>query len=252
MSLKLTVKSLLPPVALEVFRRLNRRNMVHFVGSYKDWQTAEKKAYGYDAASILDKVIVATRKVISGEAKFERDSMTFDTVLYPFPIIAILLRAASENENNLAVLDFGGALGSSYFQCRDFLHGVKNLHWCVVEQPHFVEAGNQYFTSEALLFFSKVKDSQCIHRANVVLFSGVLQYLPEPLTVIKEVIEIGADYIVIDRNPFVAKGETVLSLQKVPKNIVHSSYPVWLFNESKFRQVFSGKYSEVLRMWEDI
>jgi len=51
---------------------------------------------------------------------------------------------------------------------------------------------------------------------------------------------------VIDRNPFIVKGKTVLSLQKVPKRIVDSSYPVWLFNEPELKRVFFGKYSEIV------
>ena len=209
------------------------------------WREASANATGYDSDSILAKVIVATNKVTSGETKFERDGVTFDVMHYPFPLIATLLRASTENRGQLTVLDFGGALGSSYYQCRDFLQGVNNLHWCVVEQAHFVESGSAHFATQNLSFFYQMKDVWTTHQPNVILFSGVLQYLPEPFVVLKEAIDSQVEYIIIDRTPFIEYGVSIISLQKVPTQIINSSYPVWLFNESEFKQIFSGKYSEI-------
>ena len=60
-----------------------------FRGNYIDWASMEKHAEGYDAAQILEKVRQATHKVIRGEVACERDSVLFDRVPYPLPLIAI-------------------------------------------------------------------------------------------------------------------------------------------------------------------
>ncbi len=245
MTYKKILKSLVPPVILDLFRRLNQKKSVRFSGVYPDWETAVKDSKGYDSVAILQQAVAKTQLVISGKAAYERDGVVFDDNSYPYQLLTILLRAATENNNKLTVLDFGGSLGSTYFQCRSFLQGVVSLKWCVVEQGHFVEAGNTYFANDVLSFYNSLADSIRHYQPNVVLFSGVLQYLPEPYVILQEAISSKADYIVIDRNPFIVKGETVLSLQKVPKSIVDSSYPVWLFNEPELKRVFFGKYSEI-------
>ena len=33
--------------------------------------------------------------------------------------------------------------------------------------------------------------------------------------------------------------------QKIPKKIVKSSYPIWLFNEEEFRNIFKKRYKEI-------
>src|SRR5690606_1701818 len=108
-------------------------------------------------------------------AVFERDSMLFDEVHHSFPVLAGLLRAAAENAGSLSVLDFGGSLGSSYYQCKDFLAVIRELQWSVVEQEHFVRAGREEFSTDRLNFFYSI--AECVESAapNVALLSGVLQ-----------------------------------------------------------------------------
>lgn len=216
---------------------------IRFVGIYPNWQAAEQDAIGYDADAILQQIIEKTQLVVSGKAAYERDAVVFDEPAYPYPLIAVLLRAAIENNNKLIVLDFGGSLGSSYYQCRSFLQDVNGLKWCVVEQSHFVEAGNVHFANEVLSFHNSIAEVKL--QPDVVLFSSVLQYLPEPFAILEQAISRQAEYIVIDRTPFVDEGDSVLSLQMVPKKIVQGCYPVWLFNEHEFKQIFLGKYAEM-------
>jgi putative methyltransferase (TIGR04325 family) len=245
MAYKKILKSFTPPVILDLFRRLNQKKSVRFSGAYPNWETAVKDSKGYDSVAILEQSVAKTQLVLSGKAAYERDGVVFDDNSYPYQLLTILLRVATENNNNLSVLDFGGSLGSTYYQCRSFLQGVDSLKWCVVEQSHFVEAGNTYFADDVLSFYDTIADSIRYCKPHVVLFSGVLQYLPEPYVILQEAINSKADYIVVDRNPFIVKGDTVLSLQKVPKRIVDSSYPVWIFNEPELKRVFCGKYSEI-------
>lgn len=240
----ISLRAFCPPLLLDLVRSTSGA-AIRFSGTYATWNEASAHSTGYAADSILNQAIVATRKVIAGEAKFVRDGVTFSESLYPFPLIAALLRAAVENHGELTVLDFGGALGCSYYQCRDFLHGLKQLRWCVVEQAHIADAGNQHFKSDKLLFFKEISEASNAHPPNVVLFSSSLQYLPEPYAVLSQAMESDAAYIIIDRNPFIDGDASVISLQKTPRQIVESSYPIWLFNETELREAFSGKYSEV-------
>lgn len=216
---------------------------IEFVGNFSSWEEAVKQSSGYGAVQILEKVKAATAKVRDGEAAFERDSVTFEKPEYPFPLIAILLRAAMENDGCLTVLDFGGALGSSYYQCRDFLSGIKRLRWCVVEQPHFVQCGQENFQQDELSFFDSIED--CVKQAkpNLVLMSSVLQYMEKPGELLDTIAEIEAEYVVIDRTPFPVTGEERLAVQIVPASLYQASYPIWLFGAETILAHMQGRYS---------
>lgn len=237
------LKALTPPIVVDFYRKLHGGG-IQFRGNYPDWASAEKIAEGYDAGQILDKVCHATHKVIQGEAACERDSVLFDQVPYPYPLISVLLRAALEKNGSLNVLDFGGALGSSYFQCRDFLAQVSPLRWCVVEQQHYVECGRREFENDILGFFESVEAAVQAAPPQVILASGVLQYMPDPALILRSFAQTGADYIVIDRTPFSLSGKQIISVQTVPEAISRSSYPLWLFNEDWLKAPLMESYEE--------
>jgi putative methyltransferase (TIGR04325 family) len=237
------VRRLLPfvPPALVAWVRPG----IRFRGPYTSWAEAARGAEGYDAPRIVAKVRDAMRKVVHGEAVCERDSVLFDEPIYPFPLIAILQRAAAENGQSLAVLDYGGALGSSYYQCRDFLGHIEPLRWWIVEQPAFVECGRLEFQSEVIQFFESIAECLTHGRPQVVLLSSVLQYLPDPWSILDTIADIGAPYVVIDRTPIAASGTQMITVQVVPATIYRSSYPAWLFNEEALKAPLLRSYSEL-------
>lgn len=237
------MKAVTPPILTDVYRRFS--GGIRFRGSYASWEEASRHAEGYDAGQILRKVREASLAVVHGEAACERDSVVFDKVPYPFPLIATLLRAAMEHSGGLTVLDFGGALGSSYYQCRDYLSAVNRLRWCVVEQAGYVECGRREFQNDILRFFDSVEECLARERPQVVLLSGVLQYLPRPADLLKDLVSIEAPYIVIDRTPVVVSGNQVITVQAVPDTISHSSYPAWLFDEQSLMLPLLQSYQEI-------
>jgi len=241
MQLNKVGKKWLPPVFLEYLRPLLGRS-IYFSGSYPDWESARSDASGYDNDLILERVKRALLKVKTGEAVFERDSVLFDHLEHSFPVLAGLLRAAVEHGNRLSVLDFGGSLGSSYFQCRSFLSVLNNLQWGVIEQPHFVRCGQEHFEDERLRFFETI--DACISQMapNVALLSSVLQYVQEPYRVLDELIRQGTPYILIDRTPFSDLSEDLITVQHVPPAIYKASYPCRVFGRRRFLERFRGSY----------
>ena len=242
--MKSFIKQITPPAVLNTYRRM-KGGGVRFKGSFSTWQEALQYADGYQEEHILEKVREATSIVIQGNAACERDSVLFDRAQYPFPLIATLLRAAMENSGRLTVLDFGGALGSSYYQCRDYIECISPLRWCIVEQVKYTEVGKRKFQNDTIRFYDSVEQCSAEQSPQVVLFSGVLQYLNNPFSILKSVDRIGVDYIVIDRTPFTISGKQVITVQVVPDNLVRSSYPAWLFNEQEIRDVLANNYEEI-------
>lgn len=215
---------------------------IRFTGDFQSWEEAEKASTGYSTPEILEKTRAALLKVKTGEAAFERDSVTFDVMQFDFPLLAGLLRAAMAFGGRLSVLDFGGALGSSYFHCRGFLSVVNDLRWSVVDQPPQVACGRQDFASDELKFYETIADCLREEQPNVLLLSGVLQYLPEPYEFLASLLGESIPCVIVERIAFDCSGRDRLTVQHVPPQIYRASYPAWFLSEIAFRKVFTKRY----------
>jgi putative methyltransferase (TIGR04325 family) len=211
-------------------------------GNYKSWDAAGSKCKGYDEKIILDKIITSTLRVKNGEIPYERDGVAFDKKNYSFPVLAGLMWIAAQNNNKLNVLDFGGSLGTSYYQNLFFLNSLKVANWCVVEQKHFVDEGIKSFADDKLHFYYSINDCVNACRVNAVLLSGVIQYLEKPYELLDELISKEFEYIFIDRTLFIDESEDRLTVQTVPRKIYKASYRCWFLSESKFLDKFLNRY----------
>ena len=239
--LKELVRNCLPPVLLRWFRQLRSTEGICFKGNFSTWEEASDHCTGYDTEEILAKVLAATLKVKHGEAVFERDSVLFDQIEYVWPVLAGLMWTAARSGGRLNVLDFGGALGSSYFQNQKFLQTLPDVHWNVVEQSHYVDAGRAHIQDEKLRFYDSVEECRSQNQPNVILLSSVLQYLPDPFGLLNTLGEVKADILLIDRTSFSLSGHVdSIKLQYVPAAIYQASYPCRVFNEDNLCQFISG------------
>lgn len=209
-------------------------------GDYTSWVEAQKASSGYDAEIILEKTKAACLRVKRGEAVHERDSVLFDKVEYSWPLLAGLMWGAAQSGGTLNVLDFGGSLGSTYFQNRAFLDQVENVRWNIVEQPHYVAVGRRDFQDERLRFFESIEECVSETQPNIVIVSGVLQYLERPYEILKKLVAVNTNNIILDRTPFWDGAEDRLCVQRVPPRIYCASYPSWIFSRAHFIAELSG------------
>ncbi len=217
-------------------------------GNYPTWEAAMKKSKGYDSPEILEKVKAAALKVKNGEAAYERDSVIFHQPDYAFPLLASLLQIALE-KSRLQVLDYGGSLGSLYFQHKKFFTSLNSFQWHVVEQPHFSETGKKLFEDDHLRFFTSVQDSLSTGLPQVALFGSSLQYLEHPFTVIEEIIRSGIPYLLIDRTPVMMDKPARITVQQVHPSIYKASYPCRLMNRDEL-MAFLDKQYELIYEWQ--
>ena len=218
---------------------LRRHGKYGFIGDYKSWSEAQRDSSGYDSEIILEKTTEASLKVRNGEAPYERDSAIFGVIQYSWPLLAGLMWIAALSEGKLNVLDFGGALGTSYYQNRVFLKEVPFVRWNIVEQPHYVERGRTLFQNDALRFYSSI--GECLHDTSpqVIVMSGVLQYVKDPYGLLGEVFEHELPFTIIDRTPFQNQPVDRLCVQRVSPEIFEASYPAWIFSLNRFRDALS-------------
>lgn len=242
--MEINLRDLFPPLFYKIHAKLFRKKCVEnkdgWFGDYEYWEDAQKSCTGYDSDEIINKVKTSLLKVKNGEAVYERDSVLFDEIQYSWGLLACLLKASLENNGKLCVLDFGGSLGSSYFQQKEFLGSLKEIQWCIVEQPHYVDCGKKYFENDQLRFYHTIEECLLKHNPTVLLLSSVLQYLEKPYEWIRKFIGLEIPYILIDRTSFIEREKDLLTVQNVPEYIYKASYPAWFFNETTFFSHFES------------
>jgi putative methyltransferase (TIGR04325 family) len=256
MKIKGIVNQLTPPILVDFYHALRSRGGkthqtgddqqpylgLHLAGNYASWKEATAHSTGYDAEVILERAKDALLKVKNGEAVYERDSVLFDEIQYSWPLLAGLMWAAAGSGGGLNVLDFGGSLGSTYFQNRAFLAGLQGIRWNIVEQARQVEVGKQWFEDDQLKFYPDVVSCLAATQPQVILLCSVLQYLPDPYDRLDQLLNIPCEYLIIDRTPFWDGSTDRLCVQHVPSKIYSASYPSWIFSATRFRSHLTSKW----------
>lgn len=231
------IKLATPPVFIHLVKQLKGERSTGFyglTGGYHCWEEAMSVCTGYDSEIICKKTKAALLKVKNGEATYERDSVLFDEIQYAWPLLAGLMWVAARCGGRLNMLDFGGSLGSTYFQNRIFLSALPGVRWNIVEQSGHVGIGKAYFEDDNLRFYESIAECLADTQPNAVLLSSVLQYIEHPYTVLDQILELLCDHVIIDRTPFWDGPTDRLCVQTVPPSIYPASYPSWIFSRSQF------------------
>jgi putative methyltransferase (TIGR04325 family) len=231
------MKDWIPPILYHQLRKLKPRDY-GWMGDYATWSEAVAATDGYDSEVILKEVEEAVRKVKDGEAVFERDSVLFDHPEYNWPLLAALMYVAANHGGKLDIIDFGGSLGSTYFQNRPFFKKLNPVLWNVIEQPHFAETGKNKFSSEHLKFYGSIEECMAVQKTDTLLLSGVLHYIEKPFELLDELLSSDFKTIIIDRTPFSYDNRNRICIQKVPPSIYDASYPSHVFSYDVFTAYF--------------
>jgi len=216
----------------------SRNNM--WEGDYPSWEEACRHAGDYNSDEILRKTLHASRMARDGNAVCERDSVLLPERQYLLPTLCGILLGAARNDGELHIIDFGGALGSSYRTHQPFLKHLKKVRWHVVELPAIVDIGRQEFQNDELFFHDSIDACLAQHRVDGILLCSVLPYLEDPYGLLYQIGHSAAyDFLVLDRTSFNAKNGDRICVQNVPEWIYKGSYPCRLLDLNKTRAVIS-------------
>lgn len=236
--LKRLVRTVVPPAMLRpIVRRFFR---VRWTGSYATWAEARAAAKGYEDPAVFARILAAARLARDGARAFERDGIAFVEPAVNLPLLAGLKHAAADG--NLSLLDFGGSLGSVYGQHRAELALPGRIDWRVVEQPHFVEAGQREFTTQELRFFPTVEAACAEGQPDVLLLAGVLSYLEDPHSLLREFARRKFRHVLIDRTGITADKTDRLTVQRAPRNLHSATYPCWFISRERLLAPFASDY----------
>lgn len=242
--IKNLIKLLCPPIFIHLIKL--RTEFYGFYGDFKSWENAQSNVgAGYEEKEIFCKVKSATEKVRGGEALYERDSVLFYKENYNFQLLTGLFYILSK-DGFLSVADFGGALGSTYFQNIKLFKNSK-VQWHVIEQEDFVTYGKNNIPE--INFEYSIEECVKKHKINCLLISGVIQYLNNPYDFLDRFLQQNIPYILIDRTP-IENIQDKIMVQKVPPDIYKAQYPVWILSKNRIDSYIETKY-EFLYRWDN-
>lgn len=168
-------------------------------GPYKSYEDASLHCSGYNHPAILEKVNESIIKLLTGLGTYERDGTLFPNRPSVDNIRSIL--SAHLNVNDL-VVDFGGGLGGTFINNRDLF---RDKQYVVIEQNNFVRVGRT-LASRFQLHIEFLNDlSDLPANPNMIIFSSVLQYIPNFSQVLRDAAQLGPRLILIDRTAFAHK-----------------------------------------------
>jgi len=245
-----SAKDILRPIVPSALKRARRAlfGWRWFRGRYQSWNDANALCPGYAAPEILDKVLRATLEVKGGRAAFERDSVLFQEPEIEVELMKTMELVGQATGGRLRVLDFGGSLGSTYWQHRAHLARYRELRWDVVEQAHFVQAGREYVEDDVLHFYSSIYDAGGASDHDVILASGVINYMPRPQDTVSEFSRSRVPFVLLHNLALHDLEPDYVMIQHVPPEIYTASYPIWFLNRDKFLSEIQESYS-ILRSY---
>lgn len=104
---------------------------------------------------------------------------------YEYPVLFWLSTFIEQGDVRI-VADFGGNLGTHYYGFARYLEYPPDLEWHIVDVPPIAAEGSKLATARAaagLHFATTIRD---VPASDVLIASGVFQYLDDPLSVIAD------------------------------------------------------------------
>lgn len=214
----------------------------YYYGDFISWEAAyqavERNGFpgGYNSQDILSRCAAAVQQVLNGEAAFERDGVAFAQFEFRKSLVAAMLYAADRMSSKLRILDFGGALGSTYFQNHEVLElfSIK-LAYNIVAQDIFVEYGRKHIPQ--ISFYNSIAEVPL--PLDMIIISASVNYTDSPYSYLESLLSLNVPYFIVDRTMFNLEEKDRIVLENVPENIYRAIYPCWLLNQQKFLDLFN-------------
>ncbi|MBM4300015.1 MAG: methyltransferase, TIGR04325 family [Deltaproteobacteria bacterium] len=139
---------------------------------------------------------------------YEKTKCWRDKVYSQKPLMAdyaisrqLLIISVLSKKKILRVVDFGGGCGAHYFLANHFLNGSIEVKWHVVETHNMVQKG-KLLEDGKLRFFEDINEAIAAYNGVDLCFSSsALQYVPNPLQAIDDILKCAAEYIFLTRLP---------------------------------------------------
>lgn len=202
-----------------------------FSGCYPDYQTALAAARAAGAMPGYDHAEVAP-------VSFDRMCRVAP---WDYPVLFWLQRLSPEVRT---LVDAGGHMGTKYLAFRAQLAATWPERWIVYDVPAIVEAGRQRAAAEGLMGLEFVSDLSKAGRADLLLGSGLLQYLDVPVSQLLLRMTALPPHLILNKVAF-RKGTPHVTLERIGPALV----PYQMRNEEAFLREVTALGYELIDRW---
>lgn len=226
--------------------RLIRYNSSMWSGSYPDWEAAAQACRKTSLEGQRLAYERALGEVLDGRALFERDSLLQHQPATCWPLMLALRDLQARGTPQPTVLDYGGGLGSVYFQHRPWWTSDRPVTWNVVELPEIAATGRRLVQDPQLQFFDSLDEAVRHRPPDLIVAAGIVSMVPRPEALLHALAALGAQWVFVDRVPVSQRqGQHLITRQVVPRSIYESESQFWFFDECRFLQILSSHWEIV-------
>ncbi len=218
-------------------------------GDYQSWEDAERDCSGEEPETFRIQALEAAVKVARGEAVSFRDGILHPEIEYSWPLLAGLMYVAARNRGRLRLIDFGGGPAVTYLQNRRFLRHLSDIDWRIVERADYCAFCRQNLRLFGVSYHESLAQALSTGPSpDAIVLSGVLNMLPEPYQLLRDITRAGIPHILIDRLSMNLEGRDRLAVYRVdPAHHPNMSFPNWWFDEAKLVASLKAEYDLVER-----
>jgi putative methyltransferase (TIGR04325 family) len=236
---------LAPPAFVRAIRRV-RPGPYSASGNYASFQEALRAtgSRGYEEDAVVQTAVERHNRALAAREGG-------DAGQGPLRIQAFVARALTRTTGDMfRVLDFGGALGVHHLAAEPLLGAARadrSIEWLVCETPAMAEAGHREFASDEVSFISDL--GSAAGGWNLVLASGSLQYVPDPVSIFDRLRQLDHDLLALDRLPLLHADRDRLAVQRTRDLSGRAlRYPVWLLSRERWLGLFRQRH-DVIASW---
>jgi len=198
----------------------------HLLASLHDKEKLEQPSY--EDSDIVN--VVTTKNVIFRDnlrSQISKSgSVTLDTTATRTLLAFSMMRKKRNDDGVIRVLDIGGGAGFHYFIAKAAIFGDSErrsgarrsssgsrkrrveLQWRVVETPAMVRGARaKGLEEEGLRFYDNIRAAaRSLGTVDLLLASSSLQYFPDPIATLNDMVDVQASYLFITRTPMSLHG----------------------------------------------
>jgi putative methyltransferase (TIGR04325 family) len=203
--MKKILKQLTPPALVSLIQKLQKpkETRLRFTTFQEAAIRCQNNAYQNDE---LVKVVVEKNVLL--KEKLDQEPI-FDLA----SLRTLIALGASRKSDKLNVIDFGGGGGYHYTLSNIALGPNNHISWNVVETPMMSKEAKR-LENEKLKFFDNIADAKnSLGDVDLVFTSSALQYCPNPLRFLQDLVEINAHHLFITRTPFIEGYNELITIQ---------------------------------------
>jgi putative methyltransferase (TIGR04325 family) len=243
---RINMKNIIRHLTVPLFVRLVKHHLQppRWHDNYQDALQASQQD-GYENGDVVDIVVRKNQAY--------RQRISDDTVLDFMAVRTLIGIGLAKTSDHLRVIDFGGG-GGNHFTVAERALG-KGLQWCVVETTAMAEAA-QSIQTDGLTFTDDLETAvRHLGQVDLVFTSGALQYCPDPLSALQQLIDVGARYLYITRTELTERARAMYTVQRsrlssngpgpMPSGTDDKpiSYPITYASRQAFEAVLTKAYN---------